>query len=266
MDKLLPKNAGTKPPFVTTDNTFVRVIQCYFDQSVRELMQSLGNCKSREELDIRGDKNSAYEALLNIYCDSVKIPDMPLAECDEISTQKGISQVLKYINYHFKIAHDKWNTSGSHDDYHNFVGNKSYLADYWRFLYDTDDAALSSFATSDLPPDVFYSSIENNNKRKHESKNANNANNKKTRMELDERRTCAIELIAQSLTTLYAKVGSENDISKKSVDEQIIFYQNKLVEALERVDRLNNDIAKDAMLEQVTFYSTKIDNLKSNQN
>ena len=132
-------------------------------------MQTLGNCKSRDELDTRSDKNAAYEALLHIYCDEVKIPDVPLAECDEISTPKAIAQALKYINYHFKIAYDKWNTSGSHDDYHNFVGNKLYLADYWRFLHDTEDVALSSFATSDLPPGVFYSSIENNSKRQHDS-------------------------------------------------------------------------------------------------
>ena len=42
-------------------------------------------------------------------------------------------------------------------------------------------------------------------------------------MELDERKTCAIELMAQSLTTFYAKVGSENDINTKTVDEQVIF-------------------------------------------
>ena len=79
-------------------------------------MQTLGNCKSRDELDTRSDKNAAYEALLHIYCDEVKIPDVPLAECDEISTPKAIAQALKYINYHFKIAYDKWNTNGSHDD------------------------------------------------------------------------------------------------------------------------------------------------------
>ena len=111
VDSLLPKNAGTKPSFITTDNTFIRVIQCNFDPTVREHMQSLGNCKSCDELDTRGDNNSAYEALLNIYCDEVKIPDMPLAECDKISTQKAISQGLKYINE--MLSFDKVLTSFS---------------------------------------------------------------------------------------------------------------------------------------------------------
>jgi len=42
-DRLLPKNASTKPSFIETDKTFFRLIHCYFDPSIRESMQKLGN-------------------------------------------------------------------------------------------------------------------------------------------------------------------------------------------------------------------------------
>ena len=66
---------------------------------------------------------------------------------------------FKYINYHYKVAYDKWNRSGSHDDFDKFVCNKLYLNEYWKLLHLTYDAMLSSVATAELPEEVFNSTL-----------------------------------------------------------------------------------------------------------
>ena len=138
-DKLLPKIAGTKPAFVTCDMTLTRIINCFFDSSIRSEMQSVGNSVSKNELDSRSMKCHAYSKLLDIYNDGTKFVEIPIEECDAIDTPKSIEAVMKFINFHYKKSNDKWDQSGSHDNFGNFVGNKSYLVEYWKLLHDTDD-------------------------------------------------------------------------------------------------------------------------------
>ena len=49
-DRLLPKNASTKPSFITSDDTLFRIIHCNFDPSIREDMQKLGNSLCKDEI------------------------------------------------------------------------------------------------------------------------------------------------------------------------------------------------------------------------
>ena len=72
---------------------------------------------------------------------------------------------VKYINFHFKVAYDIWNRSGSHDDFYKFVGTKLNLKEYWELLHLTDDAMLSSVATAELPEEVFNSSLSKKMKK-----------------------------------------------------------------------------------------------------
>ena len=71
-DRLLPKNASTKPSFIASDKTLFRLIRCYFDPSIRESMQKVGNSLPKEEVDSRRKERDAYESLLDIYDDEVK--------------------------------------------------------------------------------------------------------------------------------------------------------------------------------------------------
>ena len=149
-DRLLSKNASTKPSFITSDDTLFRIIHCCFDPSIREDMQKLGNSLCKDEIDSRRNKVESYESLLGIYDDGMKYFHRPRVSCDNIATSKGIEAVLKFINYHYKVANDKWNLSGSHDDFDKFVGNKLYLKEYWALLHLTDDAMLYSVATAEF--------------------------------------------------------------------------------------------------------------------
>jgi len=158
-DRLLPKKASTKPSFITSDDTLFRIIQCYFDPSIREGMQKLGNSLCKDEIDSRRNKTESYESLLGIYDDDMKYCYRPREACDNIATSKGIEAVLKFINYHYKVAKDKWDRSDSYDDFDKSVGNKLYLKEYWDLLHLTDDAMLYSVATAELPNDVFNSSL-----------------------------------------------------------------------------------------------------------
>jgi len=228
-DRLLPKNASTKPSFIETDKTFFRVIHCYFDPSIRGKMQKLGNSLTKDEVDSRRKKNDAYESLLIIYNDELKYLDTRREECDRIATAKGMGATFKFINYHYKVAYDKWNRSGSHDDFDKFVGTKLYLKEYWELLHLTDDAMLSSVATAELPEEVFNSSLSK--KMTKTELNFIAKDNKKARIDYDMRRTEAIESMAK--------------------EELILHYENKLIEALERLDKLNNERATVILSHQI---------------
>jgi len=98
-------------------------------------MQKLGDSLSKDEVDSRRKKAEAYESILVIYDDEMKYCDTPREGCDSISTPRGIESAFRFINYHYKVAYDKWNRSGSHDDFDKFVGNKLYLKEYWELLH-----------------------------------------------------------------------------------------------------------------------------------
>ena len=242
-DRLLPKNASTKPSFIATDKTFSRVIHCYFDPSIRGSMQKLGNSLTKDEVDSRRKKDDAYESLLIIYNDSLKYLDTRREECDRIPTAKGMEATFKFINYHYKVAYDKWNRSGSHDDFDKFVGTKLYLKEYWELLHLTDDAMLSSVATAELPEEVFNSSLSK--KMTKTELNFIAKDNKKARIDYDMRRTEAIESMAK--------------------EELILHYENKLIEALERLDKLNNERAKVILNQQIEKLQKKLMTLNHKQ-
>ena len=41
---------------------------------------------------------------------------------------------MEYINFHYQIAHQNYKKSGSHDEYHCYVGNHPYLLYYHLWL------------------------------------------------------------------------------------------------------------------------------------
>ncbi len=252
-DRLLPKNASTKPSFIATDKTFSRVIHCYFDPSIRGSMQKLGNSLTKDEVDSRRKKDDAYESLLIIFNDSLKYLDTRREECDRIATAKGMEATFKFINYHYKVAYDKWNRSGSHDDFDKFVGTKLYLKEYWELLHLTYDAMLSSVATAELQEEVFNSSLSK--KMTKTELNFIAKNNKKARIDYDMRRTEAIESMAKSMTDFYKNAMNDSESSK---GEQILHYKNKLIEALERLDKLNNERAKVILSQQIEKLQKKL--------
>ena len=84
-------------------------------------------------------------------------------------------------------------------------------------------------------------------------------NNKKARIDYGMRRTEAIESMAKSMTDFYKNAMNDSDSSK---EEQILHYENKLIEALERHDKLNNKRAKVIVNQQIEKLQ-KIDDLNS---
>ena len=269
-NKLLPKNAGTKPAFITDDVTIQRVINCYFDSSIRANMQSIGNSLCKDEIDSRDMKDQAVGKLLNIYNDATKIIEFPLDMCDSISTPKCIEAVLKFVNFHYKKSYDNWDTSGSHDNFGDFVGNKKYLEDYWKLLHETDDAILNSYATSELPEEVFNSSLMTNAKREQTMVSAR-MKQKKAKVDNEDRRTMAFEVLANSITSYYTAEAKEKESKEKQSfisdsEEKLFHFQNKLIEALEKKDQLSNTFAREVVEDQISFYTSKIEELKGTEN
>ena len=64
--------------------------------------------------------------------------------------------------------------------------------------------------------------------------------------------------MAKSMTDYY-----KNAMNDSSKEEQIVYYENKLIEALERHDKLNNERAKAIVNQQIEKFQKKIDDLNS---
>ena len=64
--------------------------------------------------------------------------------------------------------------------------------------------------------------------------------------------------MAKSMTDFYKNATNDSDSSK---EEQILHYENKLIEALERLDKLNNERAKVILSQQIEKLQKKIDDL-----
>jgi len=144
---------------------------------------------------------------------------------------------------------DIWDQSGSHDNFGNFVGNKSYLEEYWKLLHDTDDAILNSYVISELPEDVFNSSLIKCEKRPNKIISTK-IQTKKAKMALDERRVQAIEVLAQSMNSFYSKDAKEKESFVSVCEEKMVYFQNKLIEAYEKKEKLTNRMAKDILDDQ----------------
>ena len=54
-----------------------------------------------------------------------------------------------------------------------------------------------------------------------------------------------------------------DNINNKSVEEQIEFYEEKLIRALVRYDELENEKAKDIVNGQIENYQTKLDEIRA---
>ena len=76
--------------------------------------------------------------------------------------------------------------------------------------------------------------------------NAIAKNSKKSKIDYDMRRTEAIESMAKSMTDYYKQ--SMNGTSK---EEQILYCENKLIEALEHQDKMNNERTKAILNQQI---------------
>ena len=115
---------------------------------------------------------------------------------------------------------------GSHDNFGDFVGNKKYLEEYWNLLHETDDAILNSYATSELPEDVFNSSLMNSVKRGQTPVSAR-MNQKKAKVANEDRRTLAFEVLANSITSYYSNEAKENQSFVSDSEEKLFYFQNK---------------------------------------
>ena len=64
---------------------------------------------------------------------------------------------MGYLNFHYQVAHRKNKSSGNHDDFAKFVGNRPYLLYYHLWLLQVP--SLQNLAVPTLPDDVMRDSL-----------------------------------------------------------------------------------------------------------
>jgi hypothetical protein len=138
---------GTPPASITKIGTYYRVINLYFDEIHCTNVAKLGSAPSISKLDCRqflhknvydchletysdvnnNNNNNDWLAFGNHYFDDVGDSQNAANDFDQDLTSLEFKQTMEYINFHYQIAHQNNKKSGSHDEFHCFVGSHPYF-------------------------------------------------------------------------------------------------------------------------------------------
>ena len=142
------RSKGTPPASITKIGTYYRVINVYFDEIHCSNVAKLGSAPSISKLDSRqflhkhvydclletysdvSNNNNDWLAFDNQYFDDVGVSQNAAKDFDQDLTSLEFKQTMEYINFHYQIAHQNNKKSGSHDEFHCFVGCCPYLLYY----------------------------------------------------------------------------------------------------------------------------------------
>ena len=168
---------STAPSFVTTDGTYYRAINVWFDERSRTDIVNMGESPTMQELDSRQFANKrTYDKLLVTYLDtSVENDaisyigfggDAYMLSCGigedhasnfDVLTSEELKQVLDHVVYWYNISLRNNKASGNHADFHQFVGCRPFV--YYYHLWLLEIPHLSFLAVPALDETVFRSSI-----------------------------------------------------------------------------------------------------------
>ena len=187
------KAAKTKPQAVRQEGTLYRVINTFFLQEVRHLTTKIGNQPTARALDKREFLHKdTFEKLAKIYNDSsredlnklshphdffvdTKVAFNVASNFDAL-TAHDFSQILSFINSHYKDCIRKSRKSGSHGPFQNYVKTMPFLFAYYLSLAEAP-VELQNLAQPKCPEGVFRESTETLKKENEDS----NTKNKKPR-------------------------------------------------------------------------------------
>ena len=163
--------ATSKPSAVQLPGTYYRFISTYFHESVRSIVDALGNDLTRSELD-RGKSiphASVYDKLSDLYNDT-DVGDLDVISSHDLKGHlfdSGIEKdlpstydklegcdmyhLLRFIERKYAISYRNNKTSGNHDDFEKYVGNDAYLYYFHLRLLESGSSELSAKAVTELP-------------------------------------------------------------------------------------------------------------------
>lgn len=170
---------STAPAVVTSDGTYYRAINVWFDERNRTDIINMGASPTMQELDSRQFVNKrTYDKLLLTYLDTSDENDainfigfgsdeyMLSCGIDEdhaskfdVLTSEELKQVLDHVVYWYNISLRNNRASGNHADFHQFVGCRPFV--YYYHLWLVEIPHLSYLAVPTLDKTVFRLSMDN---------------------------------------------------------------------------------------------------------
>ena len=168
------RSKGSPPASITKSGTYFRVINVFFHETHCSKVVKLGSAPSISELDCQLFLyKSIYDSLLETYSDGSNTDINWLAfnnqyfddvgklcdaakDFDQDLTSLEFKQAIEYINFHYQIDHQNNKKSGSHDEFHCFVGSCSYL--FYNHSWLTAVPNLLHLAIPTLPANVMKES------------------------------------------------------------------------------------------------------------
>lgn len=158
---------GTKPKCVTKEGTYYRSLLTLFAQDLRPDVVKLGNQPSKSQLDKRILLHAdIFNKMVKVYNNNDRQDLAEIAsqgefykECnvdlnvpsdfDELTAEE-MSELLDFLNFHFKARMTKCKQSGNHDRFASFVRDKPYLFLYWE-LQQEGPIEIQNLAIPELP-------------------------------------------------------------------------------------------------------------------
>jgi hypothetical protein len=167
---------STAPPAVTTEGTYYRLLNVYFDEKHRPDVAQLGANPTLAVIDAREFKHKAvYDKLLDTYqstddalqhigqfafkenhfFESSGVSLTCTEDFDQLESA-DVKSAMEYLNFHYQDAFRKFKLSGNHDDFEKFVGTRPYLFYYHLWLVQVP--GFHNLAVATLPSNVFRDS------------------------------------------------------------------------------------------------------------
>ena len=180
---------STKPPAVTQDGTYYRVINTILHPEMKPTYMKTGDVLDRAALDAKIGHKGAWTVLHEFYKNEEKSDLGLMAEPKFASTYASwnvkndtpskfdkldideFTATVEFVNHHYKLAKRSNEQSGNHDDFQNYVEGKHWLLFYFAKLLELGDTDLDNLVSPALNDEVFLSSgtmqrsTEQNSKR-----------------------------------------------------------------------------------------------------
>ena len=169
---------STPPKVVTSDGTYYRAINVWFDERNRTDIINMGTSPTMQELDSRQFVNKrTYDKLLLTYLDTSNENDAInfigfggneyMLSCGidadrasefDVLTSEELKQVLDHVVYWYNVSLRNNRASGNHADFHQFVGCRPFV--YYYHLWLLEIPHLSFLAVPTLDETVFRLSMD----------------------------------------------------------------------------------------------------------
>ena len=244
---------STKPPAVTQDGTYYRVINTILHPEMKPTYMKTGDVLDRAALDAKIGHKGAWTVLHEFYKNEENFDLGLMAEPKFASTYASwnvkndtpskfdkldideFTATVEFVNHHYKLAKRSNEQSGNHDDFQNYVEGKHWLLFYFAKLLELGDTDLDNLVSPALNDEVFLSSGTMQRSTKQNSKRFKMSAGDKKGMVTSQR--AALELAVERSKLVTEVLENANKASQNDRLRELISLRFKASEQILKIGK-----------------------------